>query len=143
MALGKPSKNGTFRIKDAGGTWRSFTCNLTTFSRNASRTLTKTETYCTIEKSPGPGDITYSGKGVWNGDANEIDDVLEQLFLKDDAPSEYEWQPQGDVDGQPEYVGTGWVADKNVEATTPGSALCDFVVESVTDTRSVITNSGS
>lgn len=138
MAVGKPSKNGTFRIKDASGTFRTFTCNLTSFSRKNGRTLQKTETYCTIEKAPGPNDIIYSGKAVWNGDANEIDDVLEQLVNKSDAASEYEWKPQGTVTGQPIYTGSGWVSDKNVDASTPGNVLVDFTVESISDVRNVI-----
>jgi hypothetical protein len=137
MAVGKPSKNGTFRIKDAGGTFRTFTCNLTTFSRKNSRDFDKVETYCTIEKSPGSNNITYSGKGIWNGDANEIDHVLEQLVTKSDVPVEYEWKPQGTVVGQPIYTGSGWVADKNIDAGTPGNVLVDFIVESVSDARNV------
>lgn len=137
MAVGKASKNGTFRIKDAAGTWREFTCNLTSFSRKNSRALDKTETYCTIEKAPGPNDIVYSGKAVWNGDADEIDDVLEQLVNKSDNPSEYEWKPQGTGSGKPIYTGSGWVSDKNIDAATPGNVLTDFSVESVVDTRSV------
>ncbi len=73
MAVGQPSKNGVFKIKDTGGTLRTFTCNLTQFGRKNSRTLQKTETYCAIEKAPGPNDITYSGKGVYAGGSNEID----------------------------------------------------------------------
>lgn len=141
MAVGKPSKNGTFRIKDTSGQWRTFTCNLTSFQRKNTRTTTKTETYCTVEKSPGPNDITYTGKGIYNGSANEISRVLEQLINYSTAASEYEWLPQGEVDGEEEYTGTGWVVDKNIDATVPGSVLIDFTVESVTDTLGTVVTS--
>ena len=138
MAVGKPSKNGVFKIMDASGVMREFTCNLSSFSRKNGRQMDKTETYCTIEKAPGPNDITYSGKGVWNGAANEIDDVLEQLVNKSDVASYYEWFPQGNTVGQPKYYGSGWVNDKNIDAATPGNVLTDFSVESIEDHRVVI-----
>jgi len=103
--------------------------------------MEKTETYCTIEKAPGSNDITYSGRGVYNGGATEISQVLEGLVNKSDAPSEYEWMPQGDVDGEEIYTGTGYVSEKNIDAATPGNVLVNFTVESVSDTLGTITSS--
>ena len=137
MALGVPSKNGVFRIKDAAGTMRTFTCNLQGFHRKNTRNMDEVETYCTIEKSPGSNNITYTGNGIYNGNADEIDDVMEELVNKTDAPSFYEWFPEGLTAGKPRYYGSGWVSDKNTDAVTPGSVLTDFTVASVADTRGV------
>lgn len=141
MALGVPAKNGVFRIADVDAQMRTFTCNLQSFSRKNTRTLTETETYCTIEKSPGSNNITYTGKGIYNGDANEIDEVMEDLVNDTSAPTFYEWFPEGLTAGKPRYFGSGWVSDKNIDAATPGSVLTDFTVASVSDSRGV--SSGS
>jgi hypothetical protein len=141
MAFGIPSKNGVFRIADVGSVMRTFTCNLQSFSRKNTRTMTENETYCTIEKAPGSNNITYTGKGVYAGGADEIDEVMEELVNYTTAPTFYEWFPEGLTAGKPRYYGSGWVSDKNIDAATPGSVLTDFTVASVSDTRGV--SSGS
>lgn len=141
MAVGKPSKNGVFRIADAGAVMRTFTCNLQSFSRKNTRAMNETETYCTIEKAPGSNSITYSGKGIYSGGSNEINPVMEALCNKSDAPSFYEWFPEGLTAALPRFYGSGYVSDWNLDAATPGSVLCDFTVASVSDTLGV--SSGS
>jgi hypothetical protein len=135
MAVGVASKNGVFRIRDVGGIMRTFTCNLQSFSRKNTRTMQETETYCTVEKAPGSNNITYTGKGVYAGAATEIDEVMEALANKADAPTFYEWFPEGLTSGKPRYYGSGYVSDKNIDAATPGSILTDFTVASVFDVR--------
>ena len=137
MALGVPSKNGVFRIEDAASTMRTFTCNLQSFQRQNTRAMNETETYCTIEKAPGSNNITYTGRGIYAGGADEIDEVMEELANKTDAPSFYEWFPEGLTAGKPRYYGSGYVSDKNIDASTPGSVLLDFTVASVSDARGV------
>jgi hypothetical protein len=136
-----PSKNGIFRINDASGTPRDFTCNLTSFNRRNSRNVDKVETYCTVEKAPSARDISYNGNAVWEGDADEIGPVMEELSDKSDAPSFYEWFPKGLTAGFPRYFGSGYLTAWNMDAANPGNVLCDFTVESVSDTLGV--SSGS
>lgn len=137
MALGVPSKNGVFKINDASSTLRTFTCNLQSFSRKNTRTMQETETYCTIEKAPGSNSITYSGKGIYAGGTNEINPVMEALCNKSDAPSYYEWFPEGTTAGKPKFYGSGYVSDYNIDAATPGNVLMDFTVASVGDVLGV------
>ena len=141
MAIGQPSKNGVFRIADLGLTMRTFTCNLQQFTRNNTRAMQETETYCAIEKAPGSNNITYTGSGVYAGGADEIDEVMEELVNYSTAPTFYEWFPEGIASGKPRYYGSGYVSDKNLDAATPGNVLIDFTVASVFDVRGTSTGS--
>jgi hypothetical protein len=141
MAIGVPAKNGVFRIADTSAVMRTFTCNLQSFSRKNTRTMQETETYCAIEKAPGSNSITYTGRGVYAGGSTEIDAVMEGLVNKSDAPSYYEWFPEGTASGKPRYYGSGYVSDKNVDAATPGNVLTDFTVASVFDVLGTSTGS--
>lgn len=134
MAVGTPAKNGVFKIADVTATLRTFTCNLQSFSRKNTRTMTETETYCVVEKAPGSNSITYSGKGIYAGGTNEINPVMEALCNYSTAPTAYEWYPEGTTTGSPMFSGSGYVSDYNIDAATPGSVLMDFSVASVGDT---------
>lgn len=136
--VGIVSKVGIFKMADTvGGELRNWRCKAQEIGQEATRSSTDEETYCGIATSVGSTKIVYTGKFLWDGTEESVDEFL--YNMRDlTAPAAYEWYPGGDTAGQPKYSGSGYLISAKKAARTPGSILVDIIYNSASESREII-----
>jgi predicted secreted protein len=125
-------KSSFLQLTDAGDADRDVSPGLDSIEFGRSR-----ETAETTGFSPAGGfktfvgglrDGTISCSGQWDGDANEIDAILDGLFNSDD-PKAYKFGPEGDTAGMVSYTGVGFVNDYSVSTSNSGVVEVSFELQ--------------
>jgi hypothetical protein len=107
---------------------RTLQCDLTDSQYGGPRSVTKTETFCAVNKSIGNPDITIQVSGLYDGDADQVHDVFYALWYETD-PKLYKYGPGGSATGAVLLSGECWLTDYSISATAGGDVTVDATFE--------------
>lgn len=133
--VGIPANLGIFTLTDTTGATRALRCKAQEIGKDLTANTQEEETYCGVATVKGSTKIQYSGRFLWDGDDDAVDEVLYGLQLEQGVNRAYEWGPGGSATGRPKYTGSGFLVSHKIAARTPGSILVDIVYNSVSEAR--------
>jgi hypothetical protein len=121
MAL-KPApidvKLAVFKLRDTGGTLRTLTCALNGVTLNMEAEEVEFETLCNVEKIAGNVSASIEFSGRYDGDEDEIDEVMYNLVGA--LATEFQFFPSSEESANHKYHGSGVVSAYNISADAPG-----------------------
>lgn len=122
------SSNAVVVIADAGDVDRALQCDLSGITYARTRATSTKATFCAVEKSVGNMDISFSGDGQWNDDANRIDEVLDGL-IRDSVPHLYKYGPNGSGTGEVMYSGVALLVNYTITEAAEGVVEINYEFE--------------